>query len=69
MRTHVRKLLLTFLSLAICMQNEGGGGGGGTYGTSLVISDSAYDSNLATSTCRRQYGLHRSKKWALSKPN
>ena len=29
MRTHVRKLLLTFLSLAICMQNEGGGGGGG----------------------------------------
>ena len=64
MSTHVRKLPLAFLSLAICTENEGG-----TNGTSLVISDSAYDSNLAASTCRRQYGLHCSKEWALSKPN
>ena len=64
MSTHVRKLPLAFLSLAICTENEGG-----AYGTSVVISDSAYDSYLAASTCRRQYGLHRSKEWALSKPN
>ena len=64
MSTHVRKLLLAFLSLAICTENEGG-----AYGTSLVISDSAYDSNLAASTCHRQYGLHHSTEWALSKPN
>ena len=64
MSTHVRKLPVDFLSLAICTENEGG-----AYVTSLVISDSAYDSNLAPSTCRRQYGLHHSKEWALSKPN
>ena len=57
MSTHVRKLPLAFLSLAICTESKGGG----AYGTSLVISDSAYDSNLAACTCRRQYGLHRSK--------
>ena len=39
MSTHVRKLPLAFLSLAICTENEGGGGGGGGGGLRNECSD------------------------------